>query len=38
MAEQQEFIANDCGHVPSFAWMEADLQTALTALGMEVVP
>lgn len=37
MAEQQEFIANDCGHVISFAWMEADLQTALTALGMEVI-
>ncbi len=37
MREQRDFIANDCGHVPSFAWMEADLQTALTALGMEVV-
>lgn len=37
MREQAEFIRDHCGHVVSFTWMEADLQTALTALGMEVI-
>jgi hypothetical protein len=37
LKEQRDLISNNCGHVPSFALMEADLQTALTALGMEVV-
>lgn len=35
--EQAFFIDNHCGSPHCLSWFEADLQTALTALGMEVI-
>jgi len=35
--EHKALSATDYSHLKTYGWMEADLQTALTALGMEVV-